>query len=85
MDAEAAIDIQIRFGQRLRELRRRQNWSQEELALTAGLDRTFVSSCERGRRNISLVNIQRLAAALDVQAADLLRPVAAPLLRQDEG
>lgn len=38
------------------------------------LDRTYVSSCERGKRNISLLNIYRLAAALGVGAYQLLRP-----------
>ena len=38
----------------------------------AGLDRTYVSGCERGRRNISLLNIYRLAAALEVEPASLL-------------
>ena len=46
--------------------------SQEELAEKAGLDRTYVSGCERGRRNIGLKNIYRLAEALGVKAAVLL-------------
>ncbi len=49
------------------------NLSQEELADAAHLDRTYVSSCERGKRNIGLINIHRLAAALGVKPSDLLR------------
>lgn len=62
------------FGRRLRELRYARGLSQEELADAAQLDRTYVSSCERGKRNISLVNIYRLAAALSLKPEDLLKP-----------
>jgi transcriptional regulator with XRE-family HTH domain len=56
----------VRFGQTVRELRRRKGVSQERLAELCGLHRTYVSSVERGERNISLLNIAKLAAALDV-------------------
>jgi transcriptional regulator with XRE-family HTH domain len=62
------------FGLRLRQLRKAKGLSQEALALEAGLDRTYVSSCERGLRNISLDNIHRLAAALGVTPSSLLEP-----------
>jgi transcriptional regulator with XRE-family HTH domain len=61
-----------RFGLRLREVRLKAGVSQEKLAELAGLHRTYVSSVERGLRNISLENIDRLAAALDVELADLM-------------
>lgn len=64
--------MQIRFGVRLRELRRQSGVSQEKLADLAGLHRTYVSSIERGERNVSLVNIERLAAALGVTMAELM-------------
>jgi transcriptional regulator with XRE-family HTH domain len=67
-------DIRTSFGSRLRELRKRQGLSQEQLASLAGIDRTYLSSCERGTRNISVVNIARLADALRVEPAELLRP-----------
>lgn len=66
-------EILSAFGSRLRELRLARGLSQEALAAAAGLDRTYVSSCERGRRNVSLVNLHRLAGALDVEPADMLR------------
>lgn len=53
-----------RFGTRLREIRLTKGISQERLAELAGLHRTYVSSVERGERNISLENIDRLATAL---------------------
>ena len=65
-------DVQRRFGLRLRELRLKAGLSQEDLALEAGLDRTYVSSVERGERNISLQNIAKLGKALGVPAARLL-------------
>ncbi|MEZ5300072.1 MAG: helix-turn-helix transcriptional regulator [Verrucomicrobiales bacterium] len=61
-----------RFAARLREIRKQSNLSQEKLAAEAGLDRTYVSGCERGVRNISLANIVKLAAALGVQPSELL-------------
>lgn len=64
------------FGQRLRELRTARKLSQESLAAKAGIDRTYVSSCECGKRNVSLVIIYRLAAALEVTPDELLKPPA---------
>lgn len=60
------------FGQRVRERRRERGWSIEALADRAGLHWTYVGSVERGERNISLVNILRLAAALETDPADLV-------------
>lgn len=61
------------FGERVRVLRQARGLSQEALALTAGLDRTYIGGVERGERNISLLNIQKIAQALDVSPADLLK------------
>lgn len=58
----------------LRRLRAERGWSQEELAFESELHRTFVAHVERGVRNISLDNIERLARALRVQAFELLAP-----------
>lgn len=65
-------NILIRFGERLRKVRRQKKISQEGLADLAGLHRTYVSSVERGLRNISLLNIGKLAEALGVPPARLL-------------
>lgn len=65
-------EILVEFGNRLREIRKGKEISQEKLAELAELHRTYVSSVERGMRNISLVNIKRLADALEVEMADLM-------------
>ncbi len=67
-----STDPKLLFGARLRELRQRAGISQEELAHRAGVDRTYVSSCERGRRNLTLEAIVKFAAALGVKPSELL-------------
>ncbi len=61
------------FGERVRVLRQARGLSQEALALAAGLDRTYIGGVERGERNISLLNIQKIAQAFGVSPADLLK------------
>lgn len=61
------------FGDRVRARRLDAGLSQEALAEQAGLHRTYVGSIERGERNVALVNIVRLARALGVDPADLVR------------
>lgn len=60
------------LARNLRRLRAKKELSQEELADLAGLHRTYVGSVERGERNISLDNIEKLASALAVATSDLL-------------
>lgn len=64
------MDIKVLVGKRVKELRNRLGVSQEELADLAGLDRTYITSVECGRRNISIVNIEKLAKALKVSLAE---------------
>ena len=65
-------DLLREFGARVRERRKECGLSQEELAHKSGMHRTYVSSVERGERNIALVNIIALAAALGVDTGDLV-------------
>lgn len=65
------MDIQKRFGERIRALRQQRGISQERLAELANLHRTYISSVELGERNVSLKNIQALADALGVSLQEL--------------
>lgn len=65
-------DVTVKFGKLVREQRLAKNWSQEELAAAAQLDRTYIGGVERGERNISLLNIVKIATALEVNPRDLL-------------
>lgn len=59
------MDIQQQFGQRVKELRNQKGISQEALAHLAGIDRTYMTSVENGKRNISIRNIEKIIRALD--------------------
>lgn len=61
------------FGERVIELRKRLNWSQEKLAHETGLARSYVGGIERGQRNVSLVNICIIAASLGVEPSEMLK------------
>lgn len=63
--------IVILFGERVRELRKEKEISQEELADRAGVHRTYIGMIERGEKNITIVNIQKIAKALGIQIRDL--------------
>jgi transcriptional regulator with XRE-family HTH domain len=64
--------IQEAFGARVRAIRKEKGLSQEALALACGLDRTYIGGVERGERNISLINIYKIALSLDVNPKDLI-------------
>lgn len=64
--------VLVRFGEKLRSIRTKRGISQEMLAELAGLHRTYVSTMERGLRNVSLLNIEKLALALEVPMAKLM-------------
>lgn len=61
-----------RFGNRVRLERERLGLSQEELAVRAGMHRTYIGGVERGERNVGLLNVLRLARALGVSATVLI-------------
>ncbi|MBC6432570.1 helix-turn-helix transcriptional regulator [Nostoc sp. HG1] len=71
MNKKSELDINQRFGKAIRRRRREMDLSQEDLAERAQLHRTYVSSIERGRRNPSLENIEKLAKALDISISAL--------------
>ncbi len=61
------------FGKKMKGIRNEKNISQEKLASKSGLHRTYISDVERGNRNISLENIEKIAKALDVPVIELFR------------
>jgi transcriptional regulator with XRE-family HTH domain len=64
--------IKMLVGQRVRALRTKRGWSQEELGFESGLHRNYIGGIERGERNVAVVNLARLAKALGVRPRDLL-------------
>lgn len=68
-------DVRVRFGRALRHRRQRLGVSQEEFADMCGLDRTYIGGIERGERNVSLVNIEKIARAFKTSVSELLRGV----------
>lgn len=65
-------EILIQFGERVRVLRKQKGLSQEELAFKADLHRTYIGMIERAEKNITLLNIQKIATALELSLTELL-------------
>lgn len=63
--------LRQRLGQRIRQLRRAQGWTQQELASRAGVDFKYLGSVERGERNLTIDNVEKIAAGLAVEAHQL--------------
>ena len=61
----------VYFGKRVKELRKQKGLSQEALALLCDLDRSYIGGVERGERNISLINIYKIANALNISIKEL--------------
>ncbi len=64
------MDVRIKIGQRIKKLREAANISQKDLSYSADLDRSYIASVENGQRNISIVNIEKIASALGVTLKD---------------
>ena len=63
------------FGERVRELRTNANLSQEKFAQKIGMDRTYFASVELGKRNISIVNIEKIANGLEISLSELFKDI----------
>lgn len=63
--------ILVKFGHKIRELRLKKGLSQEKLAEIAGVHRTYIGMVERAEKNITLLNIEKIANALDIEISDL--------------
>lgn len=67
------MDIKKKFGKNLKRLRLVKGISQESLALSADLDRTYIPSIEKGERNVSITVVEKLANALNVKISELFK------------
>ncbi len=63
--------ITEKIGKRIRELRKETGLSQEKFAAKIGMDRTYYASVELGKRNISIINLEKIAQGLGVSLADM--------------
>jgi transcriptional regulator with XRE-family HTH domain len=72
MKTENDIEIQRLFGKNLAKIRKEKKRSQEYLALESGLARSYIGDVERGIRNISLVNICKIADTLEVDVVEIM-------------
>lgn len=69
---ESKQEILIKFGERVREIRKEKKLSQEDLAHKADLHRTYIGMIERAEKNLTLLNIEKIASALETTVSDLL-------------
>ena len=65
------MDVKLKIGQRIKELREKAEMSHKDLAYSADLDRSYIASIENGQRNVSIVNIEKIAVALGVSLKEL--------------
>ncbi|NDV20363.1 helix-turn-helix domain-containing protein [Pseudodesulfovibrio sp. JC047] len=72
MKQQQESQIKKLFGVNLRAIRKDEGLTQEALALKCGLDRTYIGGIERGERNVSLINIHKIADALGIYPTSLL-------------
>jgi transcriptional regulator with XRE-family HTH domain len=64
-------ELLIRLGDRIRKLRKKRQWTQAEMAERVGIDRSFLADVERGKRNISILNVAVIAKGLNVSLSQL--------------
>jgi len=64
------MDVKSKIGSRIKELRKVNGMSQKDLAYSSDLDRSYIASVENGQRNISIVNIEKIAIALEISLKD---------------
>jgi transcriptional regulator with XRE-family HTH domain len=69
------MNIQEKFGKRVKELRTKKKISQEALAHLSGIDRTYMTSVENGKRNISIQNIEKIVKGLGISMGDFFEEI----------
>ena len=67
--------ITEKIGDRIRELRKKTGLSQEKFAAKIGMDRTYYASVELGKRNISVINLEKIAKGLNISLCDMFRGI----------
>jgi transcriptional regulator with XRE-family HTH domain len=70
---KSRTEILKRFGNKVRELRLQKGLSQEELAFRSGLHRTYIGMIERAEKNLTLLNIEKISIALDIEIIDFFK------------
>ena len=71
--SHAGSPVLVDLGQRIRAIREKKGLSQESVALTCGLDRSYFGGIERGEHNVAVVNLEKIAIALDIPIKDLFK------------
>ncbi len=69
------LDVSYRFGLKMRELRHNRNWTQQQMANFLGIDRSYISEVERGRKAISLPMLEIVALGFGIHLSDLLTDI----------
>lgn len=69
------MEIKSKVGKRIKEIREQKSISQKDLSFSADLDRSYIASVESGQRNISIVNLEKIANALDVTLSELFKGI----------
>jgi transcriptional regulator with XRE-family HTH domain len=66
-----AADLLTRLGDRIRKLRKARGWTQAEMAERVGIDRSFLADVERGKRNVSILNLELIAKGFKISLSQL--------------
>ena len=69
------MDIKSKVGKRIKEIREKVEMSQKDMAYSADLDRSYIASVESGQRNISIVNLEKIANSLGVSLSELFKGI----------
>jgi len=69
------MELNEKFGHIVRTLRQNKNWSQEYFAGIAEIDRTYLQSIEKGKRNITIKTLEKISKALEIKMSDLIKKI----------
>lgn len=69
------MDIKSQVGKRIKEIREIKDMSQKDLAYSSNIDRSYIASVESGKRNISIINLEKIAVALNVSLSEFFKGI----------